>query len=45
VDRWELALTGFNLGNRNYFNQAYSCQGSIYPAPGRQVSLSARYDF
>ena len=45
IERWELALSGFNLGNRNYFNQAYSCQGSIYPAPGRQLSVSARYDF
>jgi iron complex outermembrane receptor protein len=43
--RWELALTGTNLGNKNYFSQAYSCDGGIYPASGRQLTFSARYDF
>ncbi|MDB5774927.1 MAG: TonB-dependent receptor [Herbaspirillum sp.] len=45
VARWELALTGVNLGNRQYFSQAYGCQSGIYPEAGRQLILSARYDF
>ncbi|RXZ33345.1 TonB-dependent receptor [Oxalobacteraceae bacterium CAVE-383] len=45
MNRWEFALNGANLTDRNYFSQAYSCQGGIYSAPGRQVALSARYDF
>ena len=32
---WELAASGSNLGNKNYFSQAYSCAGGIYPAAGR----------
>ncbi|HEY4075146.1 MAG TPA: TonB-dependent receptor [Herbaspirillum sp.] len=43
--KWELSLTGTNLGNKNYFSQAYSCEGGIYPATGRQLTFSARYDF
>jgi iron complex outermembrane receptor protein len=43
--RWELALNGSNLANKNYFSQAYGCESGIYPSPGRQLSLSARYDF
>jgi iron complex outermembrane receptor protein len=45
LEKWELALTGTNLGNKNYFSQAYSCEGGIYPATGRQLTFSARYDF
>ena len=43
--KWELALSGTNLGNRNYFSQAYGCASGIYPASGRQLNFSARYDF
>jgi iron complex outermembrane receptor protein len=43
--KWELALTGTNLADKNYFSQAYSCEGGIYPATGRQLTFSARYDF
>ncbi|MDB5992181.1 MAG: outer rane hemin/siderophore receptor protein [Herbaspirillum sp.] len=43
--KWELALSGTNLGNRNYFSQAYGCAGGIYPASGRQLDFSVRYDF
>lgn len=45
LGQWELALAGTNLGNRNYFNQAYGCQSGIYPAAGRQLDFTARYDF
>ncbi|HEY4316862.1 MAG TPA: TonB-dependent receptor [Herbaspirillum sp.] len=45
LERWEVALNGSNLGNRNYFSQAYGCESGIYSAPGRQLSLSARYAF
>jgi iron complex outermembrane receptor protein len=45
LERWEFALNGSNLGNRNYFSQAYGCESGIYSSPGRQLSLSARYDF
>jgi iron complex outermembrane receptor protein len=43
--RWELALDGTNLGDKNYFSEAYGCESGIYTAPGRQLTLSARYDF
>jgi iron complex outermembrane receptor protein len=43
--KWELALNGSNLADKNYFSQAYGCESGIYPSPGRQLSLSARYDF
>ncbi|MDP3844346.1 MAG: TonB-dependent receptor [Oxalobacteraceae bacterium] len=42
---WELAIAGSNLTNRDYFSQAFSCRGGIYPDNGRQLKLSARYDF
>ncbi len=42
---WELALAGLNLGDRQHFSQAFQCRGAIYPSDGRQVKLSARYDF
>jgi len=42
---WELAVTGANLADRHYFSNAFSCRGGIYPSDGRQLKLSARYDF
>ena len=45
VNAWEFALTGTNLANRNYYSQAFSCQGGIYPENGRAVKFTARYDF
>ncbi|HTN66485.1 MAG TPA: TonB-dependent receptor [Burkholderiaceae bacterium] len=47
IQKWELALAGSNLTGRDYFSQAYGfgCTGGIYPEPGRQLKLTARYDF
>ena len=48
LGRWEVAATGLNLANRHYFSNAFNCNGTyggIYPSDGRQVKLSARYDF
>jgi iron complex outermembrane receptor protein len=42
---WEFAVHGLNLADRQYFSQAYGCRSGIYPSDGRQVKLSARYDF
>ena len=46
---WELAITGENLTDRNYFSYAIKSQtnssASIYPSAGRQLKVSARYDF
>jgi len=42
---WELAATGLNLADRHYFSNAFGCQSGIYPSDGRQLKLSARYDF
>jgi iron complex outermembrane receptor protein len=42
---WELALSGLNLADRQYFSNAFSCKAAIYPSNGRQLKLSARYDF
>jgi len=42
---WELAVTGANLADHRYFSNAFSCQGGIYSSDGRQLKLSARYDF
>jgi iron complex outermembrane receptor protein len=43
--RWELALAGLNLGDKKYYSNAYGCRAGIYPSDGRQLKLSARYDF
>ncbi|WP_432382641.1 TonB-dependent receptor [Duganella sp. P38] len=43
--QWEWALSGQNLTDKNYFSQAFSCKGGIYPSNGRQLKLSARYAF
>jgi iron complex outermembrane receptor protein len=46
--QWELALSGQNLTDKHYYSQAFTCRygvAGIYPADGRQVKLSARYEF
>jgi iron complex outermembrane receptor protein len=45
VGAWEFALAGLNLADRRYFSNAFGCRSGIYPSDGRQVKLSARYDF
>lgn len=43
---WELAVAGANLADRDYFTNAFgACRTGIYPDPGRQLKVSARYDF
>lgn len=42
---WEVAVNGLNLADRQYFSQAFNCRAGIYPSDGRQLKLSARYDF
>jgi iron complex outermembrane receptor protein len=42
---WEIAATGLNLADKHYFSNAFACKGGIYPSDGRQLKLSARYDF
>lgn len=45
---WELAISGSNLTDKDYFSQAFGlCRNvaSIYTDPGRSVKLSARMDF
>lgn len=42
---WEVAANGLNLTDRQYFSQAFGCRSGIYPSDGRQLKLSARYDF
>ncbi|MFK3738529.1 TonB-dependent receptor family protein [Massilia sp. TN1-12] len=42
---WELAAAGLNLADRHYFSNAFGCRSGIYPSDGRQLKLSARYDF
>jgi iron complex outermembrane receptor protein len=45
VDGWEFAATGLNLADRQYYSYAYGCGTGIYPSNGRQLKVSARYDF
>ncbi|MCC6072598.1 TonB-dependent receptor [Massilia sp. GCM10020059] len=45
VGQWEFALAGLNLGDKQYYSNAFVCRGGIYPADGRQFRVSARYDF
>lgn len=48
VGAWEFAITGSNLTDKHYYSNAYSCKpgiSGIYPGAGRQLKLSARYDF
>jgi iron complex outermembrane receptor protein len=42
---WEFALSGLNLADRHYYSNAFDCKAGIYPSDGRQLKLSARYDF
>ena len=41
----ELALAGTNLTDKHYFSNAYGCKSGIYPSAGRQLKITARYDF
>jgi iron complex outermembrane receptor protein len=43
--QWEWAVSGQNLTDKHYYSQAFSCKGGIYPSNGRQLKISARYDF
>jgi len=43
--QWEVAISGLNLADKHYYSQAFSCKAGIYPNDGRQLKLSARYDF
>jgi iron complex outermembrane receptor protein len=43
--QWEFAVSGLNLADKHYYSQAFACKGGIYPADGRQMKVSARYDF
>jgi iron complex outermembrane receptor protein len=45
IGAWELAVAGQNLADKRYFSNAFGCQAGIYPSDGRQLKLSARYDF
>lgn len=45
VGQWEFAVAGLNLGDKQYYSNAFSCRAGIYPADGRQFRVSARYDF
>jgi iron complex outermembrane recepter protein len=45
VGAWEFAVAGLNLADRDYYSNAYGCKSGIYPSAGRQLKLSARYDF
>lgn len=45
VGAWEVAATGLNLADKHYFSNAFGCRSGIYPSDGRQLKLSARYDF
>lgn len=42
---WEVALSGLNLTDKNYYGMAFQCRGGIYTSDGRQLKLSARYEF
>ncbi|MBI1889541.1 MAG: TonB-dependent receptor [Burkholderiales bacterium] len=43
---WEFAIAGTNLTGKDYFTNAFgACQSAIYPDPGRQLKLSARFNF
>ncbi|NHZ66282.1 TonB-dependent receptor [Massilia genomosp. 1] len=45
VGAWEFAVAGLNLADKRYTSNAFGCNSGIYPADGRQVKVSARYDF
>jgi len=43
--QWEWAVSGQNLADKHYYSQAFDCKSAIYPADGRQLKISARYEF
>ncbi len=45
LGQWEFAVSGQNLADKRYFSEAYGCKYGIYTADGRQLKLSARYEF
>jgi iron complex outermembrane recepter protein len=45
IGAWEFAITGTNLTDKHYFSNAYGCKSGIYPNDGRQLKISARYNF
>jgi len=45
LGNWEFAVNGLNLADRQYYSNAFGCRSGIYPSDGRQLKLSARYDF
>jgi iron complex outermembrane recepter protein len=45
IGAWEFAVSGLNLTDKQYCSNAFSCRGGIYPSDGRQLKVSARYDF
>ena len=45
IGAWEFALAGMNLADKQHFSNAFGCRSAIYPSDGRQLKVSARYDF
>ena len=45
LGKWEFALAGVNLADKQFYSNAFGCRSGIYPENGRQLKLSARYDF
>jgi iron complex outermembrane receptor protein len=45
IGPWEFAVSGQNLADKRYYSNAFGCRSGIYPGDGRQIKLSARYDF
>ncbi|WP_170304349.1 TonB-dependent receptor [Duganella radicis] len=43
--QWEWAVSGQNLTDKRYYSQAFGCKDGIYPSDGRQLKISARYEF
>ena len=47
---WEVALSVLNITDKQYFSNAFmgsspACKQGVYPSDGRQMKVSARYDF
>ncbi len=45
IGKWEFAVTGSNLADKDYFSYGYGCRTSLYPDAGRQLRFSVRRDF
>jgi iron complex outermembrane receptor protein len=45
IGPWEFAVSSQNLADKRYYSNAFGCRSGIYPGDGRQIKLSARYDF